>query len=276
MNKNVKHIYAGSNIMLGDAPIIQPIPDKDQQFADPFLLLHHGIVYDRFIDVPPHPHRGFEPITFVYEGAVQHKDSLGNEQIVQKGGVQWITAGSGLMHSEGTPRNIDIEKQEIVQLWVNLPANLKLTAPNYQFIEGNEKDFIHEGDVKYHVVSGEFKGIKGKINSITGITSVMFWVSQANTVTMPLKEYQKSLLYQLSGKVRINGETYTGTKLIEFEEVGKEVEVEFLEPGKYLLLEGHPIKEKVSQWGPYVMNSQTEIMQALADFEQGKMGYLTH
>jgi redox-sensitive bicupin YhaK (pirin superfamily) len=166
--RSVSHILESSIIDMGSFQVKQPLPTQKVPQISPFLLLHHfGPIkvepgFDP-IDLGPHPHRGFEPVTFLYQGGIRHKDSLGNEGILEAGDIQWMTAGRGIIHSE---RASDFFMEnggtiEGIQLWVNLPAQDKMTQPKYQEIRKNDIPIIAENKVTHRLVSGNWNGQKG-------------------------------------------------------------------------------------------------------------------
>ncbi len=281
MKKSIVQIVNSQPVRMGDVIIGQPIPQGILEEVNPFILLHHAepkeiSAHGPGFFVPPHPHRGFEPVTFVFQGEVEHKDSLGNESVIKGGGVQWITSGRGIIHSEGNPKSF-IEKggtMEIIQLWINLPAALKMSPPNYQAFDKEEIPSITQNQSEANIISGTMNGQKGPINSPTNITAITALIQQGGTSAITLPENHNALVYVLNGTGTVNGQNFSKQQLLQLSAEGKELEIEATQSTKLLVLAGEPIDEKKSMWGPYVMNTQTEIMEALRDYEQGKMGFL--
>lgn len=281
MKKSIVKIVNSQPVRMGDVIIGQPIPQGDLDEVNPFILLHHAepkeiTAHGPGFFVPPHPHRGFEPVTFVFQGEVEHKDSLGNESVIKGGGVQWITSGRGIIHSEGNPKSF-IERggtMEIIQLWINLPASLKMSPPNYQAFDQEEIPSIAQNKSAVNIISGQMDGHQGPINSLTNITAITALIQEGGTSAISLPENQNGLVYVLNGTGTVNGQEFYKQQLIQLSLEGSELEIEATQDSKLLVLAGKPIHEKKSMWGPYVMNTQTEIMQALRDYEQGKMGFL--
>ncbi len=281
MKKSIVQIVNSQTVRMGNVKIGQPIPQGILEEVNPFVLLHHATPKTMTANgpgffVPPHPHRGFEPVTFVFQGEVEHKDSLGNESIVKAGGVQWITAGSGIIHSEGNPKSF-IEKGgtlEIIQLWINLPSSLKMTTPNYQAFDTENIPSIVQHKSRINIISGEQNKLTGPIKSLTGITAFTVELEPEGISTFTLPEGHNALAYQLNGDTLFNGNAMQAKQLLQLSPEGTEIEIKASKTSKLLVLAGAPIKEPKSMWGPYVMNTQTEIMQALRDYETGKMGYL--
>lgn len=283
--RSVKNVLPSVNVQMGSHTIGQPLPTNTIHQFDPFLLLHHFGPYKLGPDKAPfhvgaHPHRGFEPVTFVYKGEVEHKDSLGNHETVEAGGVQWLTAARGIVHSEGATEQsiINEEEVEIIQLWINLPANKKMSNPNYQpFKKEDIPVYTVEDNLgEVQIISGEFQGYKGPVNSLTGITALNVQLNTGGKLVLEMPSEEQLLIYQLSGKTSMNGIEVLAKELVAFKMDGTKVQLEADEDSRYLVLSGLPIEEEVVSWGPYVMNSQTEVLEALRDFQMGKMGMLTH
>ncbi len=283
-NREIKLISPSNVVDMGGFPVRQPLPAQGLEMVDPFLLLHHAeISYKNargaeHSGVGPHPHRGFSPVSFVFNGGVHHRDSLGNDSIIYSGGVQWINAGSGITHSERPPAELvgSDDQQEFVQLWVNTPAAHKMDEPSYQ---GYSRDEIpnwesEDGLFTFGVVSGTFHGAKGPVISNTEVVSAMGYLKASGVSKVVTNPKHHVMLYLLDGLVKINGKEVTGKNLVVFDDSGDGFELEVIEDTKCLYLSGAPIKETVSSYGPFVMNTQREIIEALNDAHEGKMGTL--
>ena len=272
-------------IDMGGFPIKQSLPTIKVDQVDPFLLLHHGAVKplkDRpalVQGVGPHPHRGFSPVTFVVEGAVHHRDSRGNSQVARAGEVQWMHAGMGIIHSERPPTDL-VEahgKQEIIQLWINSPAKSKMKEPEYFHLDNNSIPLVssENGKLDTRIISGEFRGKSGSIKGESPL--IVLWVvgTESGQESFDIPDGFNSCLYLIKGKISIEGYGMVEKEnLAVFSDEGNRVEVKLLEDSQFLLLCGSPIGEKVVQHGPFVMNSETEIMEAMRDYQMGKMGFL--
>jgi len=277
----VSHILESSTIDMGSFQVKQPLPSQKVPQISPFLLLHHfGPIkvepgFDP-IDLGPHPHRGFEPVTFLYQGGLRHKDSLGNEGILEAGDIQWMTAGRGIIHSE---RASDLFMEnggiiEGIQLWVNLPGRDKMTAPKYQEIKKENIPVIAETNVTHRLISGTFKGQNGIINTFSPMLIIQTSLLAKGKTQLPIPENFNACLYILSGEVILNENfNYTSGKMIHFSKEGEGVGLEGIQDAQILILCGEPIEEPLAQYGPFVMNSQTEILQAMRDYQMGKMGF---
>jgi len=251
---------------------------------DPFLLLHHAgpTLYEAGSNpahegVPPHPHRGFDPVTFVYKGGVHHRDSRGNDSVIGAGGVQWMTAGMGIVHSERPPAELMEAggEQEIIQLWINLPAKHKMVQPRYQGFSPEELPVVESGNgAVLQVVAGQLNGVSGPVKTYSPITALNASFAAGSSMDLDLPDGQAALAYILNGDVLINGTTnVTGHEMVEFDGNGA-VRIEAQSEARVLIMAGEPIGEPVVSSGPYVMNTHTEILEALRDAQMGKMGIL--
>jgi redox-sensitive bicupin YhaK (pirin superfamily) len=279
--RSVSHILESSIIDMGSFQVKQPLPTQKVPQISPFLLLHHfGPIkvepgFDP-IDLGPHPHRGFEPVTFLYQGGIRHKDSLGNEGILEAGDIQWMTAGRGIIHSE---RASDFFMEnggtiEGIQLWVNLPAQDKMTQPKYQEIRKNDIPVITENKVTHRLVSGQWNGQKGIVNTFSPMIIIQTSILSGGKTQIPIPENFNTCIYILSGEITLNDNfDYPAGKMIYFTNRGDGIGIEGLADTEILVLCGEPIEEPLAQYGPFVMNSQTEIMEAMRDYQMGKMGF---
>lgn len=260
-------------------------PDQGADLS-PFLLLD----YAGPAEFPPtsqrrgvgvHPHRGFETVTIVYDGEVEHRDSADGGGIIGPGDVQWMTAASGLVHEEF--HSPDFAKRggkfEMVQLWVNLPAKDKMAEPRYQGILNSQIPAVElpNGCGTVRVIAGEFAGEKGPALTFSPmqVWDVQFMSGGPTAIGTP--EGYTTLLVVLKGSVRVNGtETIKEAEVGLFERAGEQIEIESANGARVLLLSGEPLNEPIVGHGPFVMNTQQEIRQAIADYQSGKMGALMH
>ncbi len=272
-----KIIYAPTFDM-GGLPIRQPLPSSELDYLDPFVLLHHGhSIMDKDVDlkhagVGPHPHRGFSPVTFVFKGGTHHRDSRGNNHKVYEGGTQWMHAGMGIVHSE---RPLTSE-MEIIQMWINTPAKQKMEQPLYFPLSKDETPhFVSEDQlIEVGVVTGNLLGIKGPIPTMTPINSAMLHISKNGTLEIPLPKNHHAFLYLLDGKLKVGEDEVIEKKMIVFANDGDSITIKGLEGTRALLMSGEPIGEKIVAQGPFVMNNETQLMEAYRDARMGKMGVL--
>ncbi|RLD29167.1 MAG: pirin family protein [Bacteroidetes bacterium] len=282
----IKTVGRSDFVNMGSIELRQPIPTQQIEMVDPFILLHHYGPYaiseeSNPFDLGPHPHRGFEPVTFLIQGEQLHRDSLGNESVVKAGDVQWTTAGRGIIHAEGPTKEF-IRKGgtlEGIQLWLNLPAEKKMITANYQHVKNEKFNIVSSQDkkVKIQVIAGNLEGKSGKISTQTSVNAFMIAIEEDGFYELKISENHQSLLYLLHGSVIVNDKEdliEDENQLIEFHQDGEGFSVKGNSKSKLLFLSGSPFKEKVTSYGPYVMNTQTEIMEAMRDYQQGKMGFL--
>lgn len=284
--KSIEHKVGSPLVNMGPIRLRQPIPTQGIEQVDPFLLLHHYGPYaisefNNPFDLGPHPHRGFEPITLLFKGEQLHRDSLGNEMLVRAGDVQWTTAGRGIIHAEGPSKEFVSRGGELegIQLWLNLPAKDKMIPPAYQHVKSEDIPVVlnEDNSVQLKVVAGEQQGKKGLIRTQTPVNVYTVKASTNGSLAVDIPKEHKSLVYLLDGEVFVNGEANLkkgATQMVTFKQDGNAIQIEASSDSTLLILSGEPIEEKVTSWGPYVMNTQTEIMEALRDYQQGKMGYL--
>jgi redox-sensitive bicupin YhaK (pirin superfamily) len=282
MNKQILHILEGRSKSIGEETILQSLPHKDFRFASPFIVIHHMPPHKYEPNSPaerihPHPHRGFAPVTFMFQGEGYHKDSLGNSGSIKAGEVQWMFAGKGLLHSEGPTEKLlkTGGMYEFVQVWINVPARYKMTDANYQQAPRQRMPAILEQPgVDLRLASGQFENTSGPIKTLTPITT-FFGSARANTTLgFSAQEGYWTLLYILDGKLIVNNNEVTAHHLVVFNKENTDINVEIKEDSKMLYLSGEPINEPVAAKGNIVMNTEEEIKQAEADYAAGKFGQL--
>ncbi len=283
--RKVKALLYAQQFPMGKIHVRQPFPSHFVEYPDPFILLHHAVI-DIHPDadlrnegVGPHPHRGFSPVTFIFDGAVHHRDSLGNSSVIENGGLQWINAGRGIMHSERPPENIHSigSRQEIIQLWVNTPARDKMKPAEYHPYAAHQIPKVQSDDGKctLAVAAGEVMGTKGPIHQTFPLNAAFVYGNQGGKVTCAFPAAQTVILYLLDGEIEIPGYGFVEKhNALLFDHSAEAIEVVFKTDGKALLLSGEPLNEPIAAHGPFVMNTQTELMEAMRDFQMGKMGIL--
>lgn len=278
--RTIAHILKAEKLNMGGFVVKQPLPTMRVDQIDPFLLLHHfGPIESKSgtdpMDLGPHPHRGFEPVTFLYSGGIRHKDSRGNEGILSGGDVQWMTAGMGIIHSERAS-DVFIESGgtlEGIQLWVNLPKKFKMVQPRYQDIKASQMPVMEEENVRLTLVAGTFRDKQGPAMTYSPILAINADLKAGGETFIEIPTYYNALAYVLNGKVQLStGFEYGAETLLHFNNDGDGFALKATADSKILILAGEPINEPVASWGPYVMNTQTEIMEAMRDYQMGKMG----
>lgn len=279
--KTVLSLHPAQRDDIGDLTTRRPVPGPGLDQVDPFLFLnHHGPqTYppnNRGLPFGPHPHRGFETVTFILEGDLAHLDSGGGESVIHAGGVQWMTAGSGLVHAEISPEAFRRTggPLEILQLWLNLPPALKMTAPRYVGLQADQIP-VHElddGRVRLALIAGALGEDQGPIPSLTGV--FMSTVAMAGGGRMHLDGLagRNVFLYVVDGAVRVDGREIPRWTLARLDLEGDRLEIEAAPEARLLLGHGAPIGAPVVAHGPFVMNTVEEIRQAVIDYQAGRFG----
>jgi redox-sensitive bicupin YhaK (pirin superfamily) len=260
------------------------------EFVDPFLLIDEMGPSDyapaEATGAPDHPHRGFETVTYLLEGEFEHEDSAGHRGVIRPGDVQWMTAGGGVVHSEMPSARIREKGGRVhgFQIWVNLPAKSKMTRPRYQGIPAERipEAKTSDGRAKVRVIAGEALGARAVIDTHTPIVFQDWTIApEAETdVTVDLPRDHQAMVYVFGGAVRLGDE---GREIREGQLalLGPGDAVRFrgvpegTDPGRLLLLAGVPLHEPVARYGPFVMNTRDQLLQAFSDFESGRMGEIT-
>lgn len=224
-----------------------------------------------------HPHRGFETVTFAYQGEVEHRDSAGGGGVIKAGDVQWMTAGRGLVHEEFHSSSFSSQGGvfEMVQLWVNLPAKHKMTKPKYQAITSEQiPQFLlkPESSLSLRVIAGEYQGRRGPAESFSAINMFDIESTSAEEFELDLKAGTNTLLLVRNGFINLEGKSYESPVVLVFDREGEGLHLSTSKNFKALLLNAEPIHEPVFAYGPFVMNTREQIVQAIEDYQAGKMG----
>lgn len=279
--RTIKALHPAYRDDIADLVTRRPLPGPGVDQVDPFLFLnHHGPqTYppnNRGLPFGPHPHRGFATVTFILEGELSHLDSGGHESVIAAGGVQWMTAGSGLVHAELLP---DAFKRaggplEILQLWVNLPAALKFTPPRYVGLQRDEipVSTLDEGRVLVDVIAGEIGGVKGAYAPLVDIVMATVRLAAGGCVTLPAAAGRNVFLYIVRGDVSVGG---AGTKphhLVTLNHDGDAAELTAASDAFVVFGHAAPLNEPVVSHGPFVMNTRQQIIEAINDYNAGKFG----
>jgi len=277
----------GSRHMVGDGfPVRNLFPSNDlDREVSPFLMLDYaGPQYFTPTDHPrgvgEHPHRGFETVTIVYEGVVAHRDSAGNAGVIGPGDVQWMTAASGIVHEEFHEK--EFAKQggtlHAIQLWVNLPRASKMSAPGYQTILNADIPSIalDGGAGRLRVIAGSFQQRKGPAHTCTPIELYDLELKAGHRALLTFPDGQNTSLFVLQGRASVNGSQAAGeAELIVCARNGSQITVTAHEDSRLLVMAGEPIEEPIARYGPFVMNTREELVQAAQDYQAGKMGHLS-
>jgi redox-sensitive bicupin YhaK (pirin superfamily) len=257
---------------------------------DPFLLLDEigptDLIPGKQKGFPDHPHRGFETVTYLLEGKFEHKDSQGHTGIINSGDVQWMTAGSGVIHSELPEKEFSKYGGKLhgFQLWVNLPKSNKMMKPRYQEIPRSKIPTVttEDGNVIVKLIAGESLGSKAVVDTITPIMYMHFKLESGSSIVQPIPKEYNVFAYIIKGKGIVERNNNNNNKIIErgnlviFDKYGKEVYIKAVKDSKIplelLLIGGIPIREPIARYGPFVMNTQQEIYEAIEDYRNGQLG----
>ena len=265
----------------------RPLPTQDCPQFDPFLLIDEmgPVLYGpgEAMGAPDHPHRGFETITYLLQGEVEHKDSAGHHSVLKSGDVQWMTAGSGVVHSEMPSRQLleDGGSMHGFQIWVNLPARLKMTIPRYQEVPGENIPTAVSADrlASGRVIAGEALGVRGIIDTHTPIVYQDWTLKPGADVSIGIDDDLNVGAYVFSGSLLVGSDLQRITDG-QFAVLGTGSEIRFQVPSdersevRLLLLGGVPIGEPVARYGPFVMTTNEELQQAFKDYQNGRMGQI--
>ncbi len=277
--KTVKKIIASEKKNLGPKQfVMSPLPNQWVGQISPFIMLDHfgpqHIPAGEPFFVPPHPHRGFAPVTILFDGEVEHKDSVGNVGRIKGGDIQWITAGSGVVHSEGAPESFSKTGGvlHLIQLWINLPAAHKMTAPLYQEIKSDFIPVLQEGNCKVRVIAGDYKNLQGPAKTFSPLSLLHITIPEGEEITIEVAKGFNSSYYLTKGETIIDDYEVPAQHLVWLSDDGTNITVKAIRDSELLFMAGEPINEPLVSYGPFVMNSKTEIIQAIHDYENGLMG----
>ncbi len=278
-------VRAEHHVEGGGFDVYRPFPTASFDLLDPFLLLDEmAPVHHRpgeAVGAPAHPHRGFETVTYILQGEVEHRDSAGNHGLIGPGDVQWMTAGDGIVHSEMPSERIQTDGGvgHGFQLWVNLPSTLRRTQPRYQALPSDT--IVEAAGHGWHaeVIAGSTLGATGPADTHTPICIARVGVLPGTRLAIPVPEDHNAALYALHGRATVGDSSNIGShELAVFErtagDIAIEVAVDATRPFDAMLLTGVPIGEPIARHGPFVMNTRAEIEQAITDYRNGAMGTL--
>jgi hypothetical protein len=263
-----QYVIEGAGVLLR-----RSIAPRVSNEFDPFLLFDH-FAFNNPIEgpirgFPMHPHRGIETVTYMLEGSVNHRDSLGNSGMIGPGDVQWMTSGRGILHEE-MPRRGPSGNIFGFQLWVNLPARLKMTAPRYQEVSAATIPTREKDGVRIRVVAGSVDGVTGPVTEIAASPLYLdFELAPHKEWTQPVEPGHTALAYVFEGKGIFSGEKIESVRMLKFGEGGHITVKTENESVRFMLFSGAPFKEPIAPYGPFVMNTMEEIQQALTDLRNG-------
>ena len=255
-----------------DSKVLRSIGTSKVRNFDPFLMLDyfHSTLPSGF---PDHPHRGFETVTYCLEGSIYHEDFKGHKGEVKPHGVQWMTAGKGIVHAEMPSRFDKITKG--FQLWINLPKKDKMCNPKYQEFDKEEISFYQKDGIEARIISGEVFGMKGVVDSVIPIEYIDFFVKTNKSFFKKIRKGINAFIYLYEGSLQIGDQIFKKNTTVFFDNSDevKEVFLKGVDNGRFLWISGEPIGEEIVQYGPFVMNTQKEIYQTIEDFRNCKNGF---
>ena len=279
MLKHITGIYNAETHDIAGRKVYQPLPMNHLAALDPFLLLHHHGPYNLpahngGLPFGPHPHRGFETQTFIYSGAVVHSDSRGHKSEINAGGLQWMTAGMGIIHSENMNQE-QIENGgpfEIIQVWTNLPEVKKMIQPKYQGFQKEDISTYKNSVENTQVISGSYKDITGNAHSETNIRFLNIHLMASGSTTITVAHSRTVLFYILNGELEVNGKLVTAQQIVTFDHKEGDIIIRANTTSTILFADAQALNEPVVAHGPFVMNTTSQIMEAMRDYQTGKMG----
>jgi len=278
MNRKIEKIITGIKASDGDGvQLTRIIASPELDMLDPFLLMD-AFGSDKSQDYiggfPPHPHRGFETVTYMLAGKMRHKDSVGNSGVIETGGMQWMSAGKGIIHSEMPEQEKGLLAG--LQLWVNLPASHKMDEPKYQEVGADDIPEEVRGNTCFlKVIAGKTKnGTQGAIHN--DWVDPIYWdikLSSGARFNDEIPQGHNAFIYVIEGELQVEGSKVIQKQLAILSNSGdeNEVEIEATSLSRFLLIAGKPLNEPVARGGPFVMNTRQEIQQAFADYESGQL-----
>lgn len=280
--RTIAHLIDSTNERVGPFKIKNVLPSRTLKQVDPFLLIHHAtpntINPGDSGRIPPHPHAGFEVVTYLLDGEFFHRDSKGHDQVAKGGDINWMTSGSGVVHSEG-PTDHFLQKggiTQLLQIWINLPADKKTLPASFRHYAGEGLPVIEKDNTRVKVLIGEYDGKVSPVSTHTPMFAYHVSIKAGTLLTIPVDSSYSSAIYTLSGKLNVLGQKVQTGQLIDFMLNGDQIAFAATEDSELLVFGGLPIKEKVVSYGPFVMNSFEEIQEAIARYESGKMGVLDY
>jgi redox-sensitive bicupin YhaK (pirin superfamily) len=277
--KRVKKIIHAERDDIADLITFRAMPVAGLTDLNPFIFLnHHGpqtyVENNHGLPFGPHPHRGFETVTFILEGDIAHRDSTGTESVITEGGVQWMTAGRGIVHSEVSSEHFKRAggPMEILQLWVNLPARLKMSEPWYLGLQKHQIPRFERdaGKVNVQLVSGKWEDNLGPIPTLRPTSTMLISMKDNAAYAFEVPEGERIFFYVVSGFISVNGTKAGPRETVTFHDEGTQLEVTTEKGARILFCHAPPLDEPIVSYGPFVMNTMDEIKEAIQDFQSGK------
>jgi len=280
--RTISQIESATNESVGPFKIKNVLPTRNLKQVDPFLLIHHMQPFQLKAGdearIPPHPHAGFEVVTYLLDGEFFHRDSKGFDQVATGGDVNWMTSGSGIVHSEGPTESFLLKggTVQLLQVWINLPAAKKQLPSTFKHYASEAMPIINNENFWMKVVIGHYADKSSPISTYTPMFFYHLKVKKGSTITLPVNDTFTSAIYTMQGKLKVLNKEISAGDLVDFHMDGNQIAFSAPEDAELMLFGGEPIKEKVVSYGPFVMNSIEEIQDAIHQYESGKMGVLEY
>ncbi|MBI5942761.1 MAG: pirin family protein [Chloroflexi bacterium] len=272
--RTISHIIEPQLVIEGAGVLLRrSISPRASNEYDPFLLFDH-FAFNNPLEgpirgFPTHPHRGIETVTYMLDGSVNHRDSLGNAGTIGAGDVQWMTAGRGILHEE-MPRRGASGNIYGLQLWVNLPAAQKMSQPRYREVKSSTIPIIEKDGASIRLVAGELEGIRGPVTEITAAPLYMdVKLAPASRFIFPIPTGHTTLAYVFEGAGEFGSQAVESVSMVVFNDDGAQIEVRSDTGVQFMLISGAPFKEPIVPYGPFVMNTVEEIQQAITELQNG-------
>ncbi|HTS45843.1 MAG TPA: pirin family protein [Puia sp.] len=280
--RTIAQLDNSSTEWVGANKVKRALPTRNLKQVDPFIFIDYMVPTEvepgASIRIPPHPHAGFEVVTYLLDGEFFHRDSKGNDQVARAGDLNWMTSGSGIIHSEGpTDRFLQQGgRLQLMQVWINLPSNKKFIASSFRHYDSELLPVTDNGDAWVKTLIGDFNGKKSPVQTHTAMFYHHIKLNKDKLFIFQVDPSYAAGIYLMVGKIKILGEEIKAGQIVDFNIDGDQIVFSATEDAELILFGGLPIKEKVVSYGPFVMNSFEEIQKAIRDYETGKMGVLDY
>jgi redox-sensitive bicupin YhaK (pirin superfamily) len=280
--RTIARIETATVEMVGTNKVLQALPTRNLKQVDPFILIHHLVPVDvtpgATMRIPPHPHAGFEVVTYLIDGEFFHRDSKGHDIVAKGGDINWMTSGSGIVHSEGPTENFlkSGGKLELMQVWINLPSKDKFVDASFRNYPSGDFPEIKGEDSLLKVLIGNYKDKESPVVTQTPMFFYHIKIRAGKLFTLPVNDEYTSALYVVNGKIKVLNEDAKAGQLIDFQLNGNQIVFSAREDADLIAFGGQPLKEKMVSYGPFVMNSFEQIQHSITDYESGKMGHLDY
>lgn len=280
--RTVAHTEAATTAMVGSNTVQRALPVRGLKQVDPFLFIDYMLPHEiragqktRRID--PHPHAGFEVVTYMLEGKGFHRDSRGNEQVAGPGDINWMTSGKGIVHSEGAAAELTETggTMSLMQVWINLPASKKFMAPSFRHYASASLPEIQEGNSSVKVLIGSYKGQQSPVSTHTPMYYYHIRAKAGEVLSYEVANDHTAGLYVMNGALKVLDHEAPAGTIVVFHNDGDQIAVKAQSDTSFIAFGGQPINEPVVSYGPFVMNDFKEIQQAIHDYETGRMGSLS-